>query len=118
MKTILVATLIVIGSYAQAQQTEGEREAAAREEIERSNAMLRDLADQLRDLNKRDASPREVIEYCQKALPKLDEIFRIEMMYAPPELKLEFQNDYVVVRQKILNDLVDAQLALASHPDQ
>jgi hypothetical protein len=53
-----------------------------------------------RDLNLRHANPREIMEYCQNTLPKLDDIFRVQMMYAPPELKPEFQRYFIELRQK------------------
>jgi len=116
MKTIVVAILIVIGSYAQAQQTESEREEAAQDEIKRLDAMITDMTERVKDLHH--GNPREIMETCQKMLPELDNAFRIEMMYAPPEIKPELQHDYMVTRQNLLNDLVLAQLALSLHPDQ
>jgi hypothetical protein len=75
--------------------------------------MLADMAERQNDLVSQHANPRDIMEYCQKALPRLDDAFHIAMMYAPLDLKLEFQHDYIVLRQSLLNDLVQAQSALA-----
>jgi hypothetical protein len=48
------------------------------------------------------ASPRQIMEYCQQALPKLEDAFRVWMTYAPPGLKAEIQRDYIGTRQVIL----------------
>jgi hypothetical protein len=109
----LVAVLgLILGATAQAQQTEGEE--AGPDEIRRVEAKMTDMLEQGKDLKLHHATPREVMEFCQETLPKLDDMFRAEMMYAPPELKPEFQADYVMTRQSLLSDLVLAKVALST----
>jgi hypothetical protein len=114
-RVILMAALgLIMSATAQAQQTDRERGEARPDEIRRAEAMMTDMTEQAKDLVLHHATPREVMEFCQETLPKLDDMFRIEMMYAPPELKPEFQADYVVTRQSLLSNLVLAQVALST----
>jgi hypothetical protein len=113
-RVILMAALgLIMSATAQAQQTERERQEAAQDETLRIEAVMADMVERGEDLNLRHANPREITEYCQNTLPKLDDIFRVQMMYAPPELKPEFQRYFIELRQKIINSLVLAQLALS-----
>jgi hypothetical protein len=103
-----------MSATAQAQQTLGEVGATALDELNRVQAMMTDLRDRENDLMQHHANPREIMEYCQQTLLKLDDAFRVVMMYAPPEQKPEIQHSYVEYRQKLLNLLVQAQLALST----
>jgi hypothetical protein len=74
-----------------AQQTEGERQDAEEYEVKRVEAVIEDMVQQSEDLNLPHADPHQIMEYCQATLPKLDDIFRIQMLYAPANLKLAFR---------------------------
>jgi hypothetical protein len=115
-RVVLMAALgLIMSATAQAQQTEGEREAAALDEVNRVTAMMKDINESGEYLEH--ANPREIMEYCQQTLPKLDDAFRVLMTYATSEeQRSEVQRSYLVTRQNLLNLLVQAQLALGTGP--
>lgn len=97
---------------APAQLTEREGEGGEQGEITRIEAKMTDIIEQGENLKLGHANPREIFTYCQETLPKLEELFRVQMRYVSPELQLGFQRYYVENRQSLLNLLVTAQLAL------
>jgi hypothetical protein len=50
-------------------------------------------------------------------LPKLDDLIRIEMMYAPPRLKPDFQRQYVEIAKafSIFTNLPDERTPVSFH---
>jgi hypothetical protein len=78
------------------------------------DALIRDMTEREDDLVSQNADPRQIVQYYQQALPRLDDAFRIAMMYASPDLMLRFQHDYLALRKSLFNHLVQAQLALAN----
>ena len=82
--TVLIVTAIVgLGTITQAQQTEGERWAAAECEMLRVDAIIKEWNDRVGNMDLGNA--RQVMEMCQRVLPQLDDDFRVFMTYAPPE---------------------------------
>jgi hypothetical protein len=111
----MAALGLMMSATAQAQQTKGEREAVAQDEVKRVEAMMTEVEERESELMlHHHTNPREIMEYCQQTLPKLDDAFRVLMMYAAPDLQPEFQRDYVEYRQNILNVFVMAQVALST----
>jgi hypothetical protein len=103
----LIAILIVIGSVcAHAQQSEGEREEAAQAETKRLEAMIDDIGEEAKNIREAthnlgddtNLRARRIMETCQRLLPELDNAFRIEMLYAPANLKPGFQLSYIETR--------------------
>jgi hypothetical protein len=114
-RVILMAAFgLLMSATAEAQQTEGKHEEAVQAEIKRVEAMMRDVRERENDLKLHRATPREIMEFCQQTLPKLDDAFRVVMMYAPPEQKPDIQRSYIEMRQRFLNNLIQAQLALSA----
>jgi hypothetical protein len=82
--TVLIATAIIgLGTIRQAQQTEGERWAAAESEMLRVDAMIKEWNERVGGMDLGNAC--QVMEMCQRVLTQLDDAFRVFMAYAPPE---------------------------------
>jgi hypothetical protein len=93
--------------------TVSEVEEAKEAEISRAEAMMTDWVEKLKDLTQGHAKPREVLEFCQQWLPKLDDVFRVQMTYVSPDAKPGLQRMYVQVRQEMLDMLVQASRPFA-----
>jgi hypothetical protein len=77
------------------------------------DALVADMTERENDLVLQSANPRQVMEYCQQALPRLDDSFCVAMKYASVDLMLEFHHDYIALRNRLLSDLESAQLVLS-----
>jgi hypothetical protein len=106
--------MIGLSTIAQAQQTEGERSEAARSEMIRVTALIKEMNERMSNADVSD--PRALMETCQKLLPQLDDAFRTTMTYGNGDAtqRSEMQRLYITTRQNLLNDLVLAQRRLAT----
>jgi hypothetical protein len=112
-RAIRMAILCLAMNFtAQAQLTEREGEGNQRDEITRIEDKMRDIIQQGENLKLGHADPREIFAYCKETLPKLEELFRVQMRRISPELQLGLQRYYMENRQSLLNLLVTAHLAL------
>jgi hypothetical protein len=83
MTVLIVTAIIGLGTITQAQQTEGERWAAAESEMLRVDAMIKEWNERGGNMDLGNA--RQVMEMCQRVLSQLDDAFWVFMTYAPPE---------------------------------
>jgi hypothetical protein len=112
-RAIRMAILCLAMNFtAQAQLTEREGEGNQQDEITRIEDKMRDIIQQGENLKLGHANPREIFAYCKETLPKLEELFRVQMRRISPELQLGLRRYYMENRQSLLNLLVTAQLAL------
>jgi DNA repair protein RadC len=109
----MAALCLIMSATAQAQMTVREVEEAKEAEANRIEAMLKDISERENYLVQHHTDPRDIMQYCQETLPKLDDAFRVLMLYAPLEARAEIQGNYVEHRQTLLNLLVQAQASLS-----